>query len=118
MGFKSACEGSCPIGRALGLVGERWTLLIVRELADGAEKRFEDLRGAIGISTHLLASRLRELEAHGVIERLPYSEHPPRFAYRATAKGEALVPVLHLLGDWESEWGRPAPRRRMGSEAA
>ena len=118
MGFKSACEGNCPIGRALGVVGERWTLLIVRELSGGDAKRFEDLRAAIGISSHLLTSRLRDLEAHGVIERLPYSDHPPRFAYRTTAKGDALGPVLDQLGEWDRAWGPASPQRRARAKAA
>jgi DNA-binding HxlR family transcriptional regulator len=99
----------CPIARALQVVGERWTLLVVRELTSGP-KRYTDLvAGLPGIGTNVLASRLRELEAEGVIEkhRLP----PPAASqvYELTARGLALLPVLRSLAHWGAVALGPPP---------
>ena len=94
----------CGLARALDVVGDRWTLLIVRELLihDGA--RYTDLRrGLPGIATNLLADRLRELEANGIVSR---EEAPPPVAttlFRLTTRGEALRPVVEAIG----QWGQP-----------
>jgi DNA-binding HxlR family transcriptional regulator len=91
----------CGLARALDVVGDRWTLLIVRELLirDGA--RYTDLQyGLPGIATNLLANRLRELEAHGIVTR---EAAPPPVAttlFRLTPRGQALRPVLMALGEW------------------
>jgi DNA-binding HxlR family transcriptional regulator len=100
---------ACPIGRGLDVVGERWALLVVRELLLGPQ-RFGDLRHALpGVSTNLLTDRLRELTAHGVIakRRLP----PPSGAavYELTASGRELEPVLLALGHWGARLPRPDP---------
>ena len=93
----------CGLARALDIVGERWTALIIRELSI-RDCRYSDIRdGLPGIATNLLADRLRHLEAHGVIER--YNAPPPvaTTLYRLTAHGEALRPILHGLGEWGSD---------------
>jgi DNA-binding HxlR family transcriptional regulator len=104
----------CGAARALDVVGDRWTLLIVRELLIRERCRYTDLRyGLPGIATNLLADRLRELEANGIIAR---EEAPPPIAtalFRLTPRGEALKPVLAALG----EWGAPL-LRGVSSEAA
>ena len=91
----------CSVARALDVVGERWTLLIVRELLARGACRYTDLRAGLpGIATNLLATRLRELEEAGVVER---EEAPPPVAttlFRLTDRGLALRPVLDALGRW------------------
>ena len=91
----------CAVAKALDVVGERWTLLIVRELATRGACRYTDLRAGLpGIATNLLATRLRELEETGVIER---EEAPPPVAttlFRLTPRGQALRPVLDALAGW------------------
>ena len=90
----------CPIAHALGLVGERWSLLVVRELMHGP-LRYSDLSGRLsGCSTNILAARLRALEDGGVIER--HTLPPPAAArvYRLTEYGEQLRPVMHALALW------------------
>ena len=91
----------CSIAKSLDVVGDRWTLLIVRELAERGALRYTDLRSGLpGIATNLLADRLRELEAAGVIER---EEAPPPIAttlFRLTPRGAELQPVLDGLARW------------------
>ncbi len=91
----------CPAARALDVVGDRWTLLIVRELLNRGPCRYTDLRyGLPGIATNLLADRLRELEANGIVVR---ESAPPPVAtslFRLTPRGEALDSVLQALGRW------------------
>jgi DNA-binding HxlR family transcriptional regulator len=91
----------CSVARALDIVGERWTLLIVRELMTRGACRYTDLRAGLpGIATNLLAARLRELEAEGLVER---EEAPPPIAttlFRLTPRGLELRPVLEALGRW------------------
>jgi len=89
----------CPIAAALELVGERWALLIVRELALG-NSRFEDIVRGTGAPRDRLAARLKALEAAGLIQRLAYQAAPPRFDYRLTDSGRALLPVLDALLAW------------------
>ena len=92
----------CPITHALAVVGERWSLLVLRELRLGVH-RFSDIRRNLGAPPEILTARLRHLEAEGVIARRRYSEHPPRDEYLLTPKGEALTPVLDALYDWGRE---------------
>ena len=101
----------CAIAQALDVVGERWSLLIVRELLIQGPSRYTDIRhGLPGIATNLLADRLRELEEVGVIER---EEAPPPVAttlFKLTDRGRQLEPVLQALG----RWGGPMVRRPIG----
>jgi DNA-binding HxlR family transcriptional regulator len=92
----------CPIARSLDVVGDWWTLLIVRDALRGAT-RFEDLRVA-GISDNILASRLRKLVEAGVMERRRYQTRPDRYEYLLTAKGRALGPIVAALRQWGREW--------------
>jgi len=90
----------CPVARALDLVGDRWTLLVIRDLL-GGQKRYGDLlASAEHIPTNILAERLKRLERAGLLERIPYSEHPPRFAYRLTAEGRGLGRAVDALATW------------------
>lgn len=91
-----------PIARALELVGERWTLLVLQELLKGVS-RFADLENAVeGISPNVLSSRLKNLEEHGIVERKFYSAHPPRAEYLLTRKGHELGVVAGALAGWGS----------------
>ena len=89
----------CPIAAALELVGERWALLVVREIALGAT-RFGDIVAGTGAPRDRISARLKALEAAGVIVRSPYRSAPTRYEYRLTASGEALIPVLDSLLAW------------------
>ena len=95
---KRTFDQNCPIARSLDVVGERWTLLIVRELVLGP-KRYTDLREALpGIWTNLLADRLRQLESAGVIARRELPPPAARTVYELTERGRQLEPVLLALG--------------------
>lgn len=90
----------CPVAATLELVGDRWTLLIVRDLLRG-RKRFNELRMSVdGIPPAVLAARLRALEGAGVVDRRPYQDRPVRYEYRLTPKGHALGVVVGALADW------------------
>lgn len=100
-------QDSCGIARALDVVGERWALLVVRELLF-APQRFSELRHALPhVSSNLLADRLRELEHNGVIRRGPASAGPR--AYELTERGRKLEPILLALGDWGIDAPQPPP---------
>lgn len=91
----------CPIAAALELIGERWALLVVREIALGAT-RFGAIVEGTGAPRDRIAARLKALEAAGVVSRVPYQAAPPRDEYHLTVSGRALIPVLDAL----LEWGR------------
>jgi DNA-binding HxlR family transcriptional regulator len=93
-------EQLCPIARTLDIIGERWTLLVLRELSFG-RTRFRDFQQALpGIPATVLSDRLKTLEAHGLVERAVYNQHPLRAEYRLTPKGDTLRPVLGALALW------------------
>jgi DNA-binding HxlR family transcriptional regulator len=95
----------CPIAGALDLVGDRWTLLVMRDLLLYDKRRFaEFLASPEGIATNILAERLERLERAGVIERRRYREHPPREEYHPTVRGRALAPVLRELIRWGQKY--------------
>jgi DNA-binding HxlR family transcriptional regulator len=89
----------CSIARALEIVGERWTLLIVRDVLDGIG-RFDELQANLGVARNVLAERLNRLVAEGVLERKRYCERPPRYEYRLTPKGRELDGALQALRRW------------------
>ena len=93
---------TCSVARTLSVVGDRWTLLVLRDAFLGV-RRFEDFR-AVGLTRHRLADRLKKLVAAGVLERVRYQERPPRFEYRLTEKGRDLYPVLVSLVRWGDRW--------------
>jgi DNA-binding HxlR family transcriptional regulator len=100
---QSAKPRPCSIAAALRVIGERWTLLAVRELSYGIH-RFDQIAAYTGATRDILAERLRKLEAAGVVERRQYSEHPPRFEYYLTAAGDELYPILRSLAEWGDRW--------------
>lgn len=92
-------DADCGIAQALGVLGDWWTFLIVREIAGGTT-RFDAMQRELGVSRRALTERLAGLVEHGVLVRRPYSTHPPRHDYLLTPKGEGLLPVLVALQDW------------------
>src|ERR1700760_3885699 len=101
-------DQDCSVAATLEVVGARWTLLIVRSVMLGSH-RFEELRGALGIATNVLQTRLTRLVEEGILERRQYQEHPPRCEYRLTEKGMALWPVIASLMDWGDAYLGDAP---------
>ena len=102
---------NCSIARALEVVGERWTLLIIRDIFLGLH-RFDQLQESLGIARNVLTDRLNWMVDHGIFERRRYSENAVRdlYEYRLTAKGRALFPVYVALMKWGNEWtGLAAP---------
>lgn len=96
----TARRSACPIACSLDLLGDRWTLLVIRDLFRGLTRYGEFLASPEGIPTNILAERLERLEAAGVIQREPYQQNPPRYAYTLTPKGTDLKPVLGTLANW------------------
>jgi DNA-binding HxlR family transcriptional regulator/peroxiredoxin len=94
-------EATCSIAQALAVVGDAWSLLIVRDVAGGVH-RFDGLQAELGISRRTLTERLGALMAGGVLEQRPYSSAPPRHEYHLTEAGRGLLPVLVSLQDWGS----------------
>jgi DNA-binding HxlR family transcriptional regulator len=103
-------EGACSIARTLEVIGDRWTLLILRDAFKGV-RRFDDLQRDLGIARNVLTDRLQKLVDHGVLTRTPYQSRPERFEYRLTPKGRDLSPALVALMHWGDKWlaedGRP-----------
>lgn len=99
MKYADISEAECAIAQALGVIGDWWTLLVVRDIAGGIH-RFDGLQRELGISRKVLTERLKVLIEHDVLERRRYTDHPPRHEYHLTDKGMALVPVLVALQDW------------------
>ncbi len=94
-------RSNCPISSTLDLLGDKWTLLVVRDLLFLRKRRFgEFLESPEGIPTNILSDRLRRLEEHGVVEKSLYSRHPRRYEYQLTARGADLFPVLRAMAEW------------------
>lgn len=93
----------CSVARALSVVGERWTLLILRDAFLGT-RRFDQFQSNLGITRHRLSERLTKLVEQGVLVKVPYHDKPLRHEYRLTRKGLALYPVLMSLARWGDDW--------------
>lgn len=94
----------CPVSCALDLLGDRWTLLVVRDLFLG-RSRFKDFSASPeGIPTNILSDRLERLVEHGIAVQVPAAEGSKRLAYQLTEKGQALLPVLKSIRDWGLKW--------------
>lgn len=94
---------SCSIEATLDLVGDRWTLLIMRDIFRGVH-RFSQLRDDLGIARNLLTDRLTRLVDHDILHKVQYQDRPPRFEYRLTEKGTDLSPALVALMGWGDRW--------------
>ena len=101
---------NCSVARALEVVGERWSLLIVRDVFLGL-RRFEELQQNLGIARNVLTDRLNRLVEEGVLERVRYSERPERFEYRLTRKGRDLDIALSGLRQWGDKYVSERPPR-------
>jgi DNA-binding HxlR family transcriptional regulator len=97
-------DETCPVCQTAEIISGKWTLLIIRDLADGSCRFCELERSLEGISPRTLSLRLRALEAEGIIERHTYPEVPPRVEYCLTAKGEALVPMIDYMRRYGRRW--------------
>lgn len=95
---------NCSIARTVAILGERWTMVILRQAFLGA-RRFEDYQSGLGIARNMLTDRLRGLVEHGILERRQYHERPPRYEYRLTQKGLDLYPILVSLMQWGDCYG-------------
>jgi DNA-binding HxlR family transcriptional regulator len=96
-------EMNCGVAQALEVLGDWWTLLIVRNAFFGM-RRFADFEADLGIAKNVLSSRLQHLVDHEILERVDVGRRGPRFEYRLTGKGEALLPVLTTLREWADGW--------------
>lgn len=109
MDWREASTENCPVGRALTLLGEKWTLLIVRDALNGV-RRFDDFRKHMGMSEAVLADRLHKLVEAGVLESQPYQDsgQRERFEYLPTPKGRQLLPTIIALKQWgETHYADP-----------
>jgi len=97
--YPLADRGACSVARTLAVLGDAWSLLVVREMFLGAH-RFDQLHAHLGIARNVLAARLRRLIEHGILTKRRYAEHPERFEYHLTGKGVDLYPALVALMQW------------------
>ena len=103
---KSFAEMHCSVAQCLEVVGEWWTLLILRDVFLGVT-RFDEFQERLGISRSVLGQRLASLIEHGVLTKVPYSERPPRYDYRLTEKGRDLWPVITTMRQWGDKHAAP-----------
>jgi DNA-binding HxlR family transcriptional regulator len=103
---KSFSDMHCSVAQCLEVVGEWWTLLIVRDVFLGVT-RFDEFQERLGISRNVLGQRLARLVEAGVLAKVAYSEHPPRFDYRLTNKGRDLWPVITAMRQWGDKHAAP-----------
>jgi DNA-binding HxlR family transcriptional regulator len=106
----------CSIARALEVVGERWTLLIVRDVFLG-RRRFDEFLESLGIARNVLADRLNRLVEEGILEKVRYQERPERFEYRLTPKGRDLQVALTALRQWGDRYLSERPPRVLRRKA-
>ena len=112
-------RSQCPVARTLDLIGDRWSLLIVRDMLLGRSKFQQFLASPEKIPTNVLSSRLKLLESSGLIKASLYQRHPPRFAYTLTDKGKKLASVIRAIADWgESSIPKSRRQRRSSSTQA
>src|SRR5438477_1406866 len=103
---KSFEDMNCSVAQSLEVIGEWWSLLIVRDALMGVT-RFDDFQDRLGISRNVLTQRLDHLVDSGVLERVPYQTRPVRYDYRLTEKGRGLWTVLNALREWGDAWNAP-----------
>jgi DNA-binding HxlR family transcriptional regulator len=93
-------RSDCPVACTLDLFGDRWTLLVVRDLLFGKSRYGDFLASSEGIPTNILADRLKRLQEAGAVEATPYSQHPPRLEYRLTERGRELAEIVRAMARW------------------
>ena len=100
-------ELECPVARTMEVIGERWTILLLRDLLLLGPRRFQDFQDALtGIAPNVLSARLKALEEQGIVERRLYSERPARLEYVLTKKGATLGPIIAAMRDWGAKHAR------------
>jgi len=119
---KPAGRSACPIAGTLDVVGDKWTLLILRDIAFADKHRYGEFADSPeAIPTNILADRLKKMTAHGLIEARRYQDHPPRCEYHLTRRGYALLPVLREIVKWGAEHiegsFRPTPAQMRAAAA-
>src|SRR4051794_9466931 len=97
-------NSDCPVCRTADVVCGKWTMLVIRDLAEGRSRFCELERSLHGISPRTLSLRLRALEEEGILERQTFPEVPPRVEYGLTAKGEALIPIVEAMRSYGETW--------------
>jgi DNA-binding HxlR family transcriptional regulator len=102
--MSAVSNAKCPVCRTAEVVCGKWTLLVIRDLAEGSSRFCELERSLEGISPRTLSLRLRALEEEGIVERNTFPEVPPRVEYALTEKGEALVPLIEDMRRYGSRW--------------
>jgi DNA-binding HxlR family transcriptional regulator len=102
----------CSVARTWSVIGERWTMMILRECFRG-ERRYDHFRSKLGLGSNVLNDRLRVLVAEGVLDRVQYQDHPARYEYRLTTKGADLYPVLLSLTAWGDRYKNDVPPMRL-----
>jgi len=100
----ASSDDTCPVCRTADVICGKWTLLVIRDLADGRARFCELERSLEGISPRTLSLRLRALEEEGIVARRTFPEVPPRVEYTLTEKGRALVPIIESMRSYGSEW--------------
>ncbi|RYE55419.1 MAG: transcriptional regulator [Sphingobacteriales bacterium] len=103
MKWQEVGEQPCSIARALSVVGDRWTMLIMRNAFLGI-RRFDDFQVNLGVTRHLLSDRLKRLVEEDILTKVPYQDRQQRFEYRLTEKGRELYPVILSLVKWGDKW--------------
>ncbi len=98
--MESLHRSGCPIANTLDLVGDRWTLIVIRDLINGKSKYSDFLTSPERITTSVLAARLAMMEQAGLVHKTLYSKRPPRYEYRLTDKGRGLLPVAQAMCRW------------------
>ncbi len=93
----------CSVARSIEIIGERWTMLILRDAFYGI-RRFDDFQNSLGIARNILTSRLNSLVEAGIMRKVPYQDHPVRHEYRMTETGRELLPVITTLIAWGDKW--------------
>ena len=102
----------CSVARTWSVIGERWTMMILRECFRG-ERRYDHFRSKLGLGSNVLNDRLRVLVAEGILDRVQYQDHPARYEYRLTSKGADLYPVLVSLMAWGDRYKNDVPPVRL-----
>ena len=97
-------RSDCPVAYVMNMVGDRWSLVIVRDMLSGKSRFSEFLASAEEITTSVLADRLTRLEQEGLVEKAPYQTRPARFDYKLTPKGRGLLPVLQQMAFWAERY--------------
>src|ERR1700733_4621317 len=106
MAIQAFADLNCSIARPLSFLGERWALLVLRDLFLG-RRRFDEIQDSLGVASNVLSARLATLVEEGIVERRRYSERPERFEYRLTEKGLELQPIMMAVQAWGDRYTAP-----------